>query len=319
MRNIWRGAGAAVVVAAATLGGCDSGAKTAEPESVVRNTPAPGYSSVAARYNDRVGRFEQFKARTVVRFRYTDADGKERLEQGEGLLQVIRPDRLAMSIKKAGKMLFWFGGDAERYWLFDVVDAPVARVGRHDRIAARKAGSGGSGLGIEINPKELVRLLGITPLPIVGAPGAGGKPTAEPGTTAWSKDGRSVEVRTPIPGGTQVVALDPDTFFTKRITLLDAKGAPFIWADHETFEPVDIANYGGVRPKAASRVTATHPASKTEIKIDLAEMRNSGVLPKAFMFDALREDLGVEKVIDLDAPPPKASPKPAPAGVEKSQ
>lgn len=299
-----RRAVAILLAGAAVLGGCESGGGKDEPEKIVRTTPAPGYSSVVARYNERVGRFEQFKARTVVRLTYTDADGKVRQEQGEGLLQVMRPDRLAMSLKKAGKTLFWFGGDPDRYWLLDVVDAPVARVGRHDRIGARKGADQGTGLGIEINPKELVRLLGITPLPTVGTPGAGGKPGRDPGTTAWSKDGRSIEVSTALPGGgTQVISLDPETLFTRRITLLDVKGAPVIWADHEGFEGVDIANFGGVRPKAASRVTATHPASKTEIKIDLAEMRNSGVSPKAFDFDELRKALGVEKVIDLDARP----------------
>jgi hypothetical protein len=297
--------------AAALLGvvpACETGGKS-EPETVVRTLPAPGYSSVAAKYNERVGRLETLWARAVIRLKYTDEKGKRQEEQGEGLLQVVRPDRLALSIKKAGKMLFWFGGDATRYWLFDVIDEPVARVGRHDLLAARPRDAG---FGLDINPKELIRLLGVTPLPIVGAPAAPGDAekrsaravAVDPGTTAWSKDGRFIEVRVPIKEGVQVIQLDPETYLPWTITLLDRRGAEVISAVHENFDRVDIANYGGLRPKVAGRITATHRASETEIKLDLAGMKNSGVSPKAFDFDELRRALAVERVIDVDARPP---------------
>ncbi len=74
---------------------------------------------------------------------------------------------------------------------------------------------------------------------------------------------------------------------------------------------MDIAGFGGTRPRIASRVTAVHPASKTEIKLDLSEMKNNGVGATAFDFDVLKQSLGVQRVIDLDAPPaPRAAGRP---------
>lgn len=309
VRRIVRLAGASVcaMTLLGALPACGSGDKGG-PEVIVRTIPAPGYSSVAARYNERVGRLDMLWARAVIRLKYTDENGTRQEEQGEGLLQVVRPDRLALSIKKAGKMLFWFGGDATRYWLFDVIDEPVVRVGRHELIAARPRDAG---FGLDINPKELIRLLGVTPLPIVAPTGTGTPGRAvgvDPGTTAWSEDGRFIEVTIPIQGGgRQVLLLDPASYLPDTITLLDARGETLITAKHELFDLVDIANYGGMRPKLAGRVTATHLASDTEIKLDLAGMKNSGVSPKAFEFDELRKALAVDRVIDLDV-------RPAPSG-----
>jgi hypothetical protein len=253
--------------------------------------PVPAYATVAAAYNERVAHFDEFRARAVVRIKYDDENGKRHEEQGEGILQVVRPDRLALSIKKAGSMLFWFGGDSERYWLFDVVDKPVVRVGRHDRIASH-AHKGDAGLGLEINPREMIRLLGISPLP------ASGK-------TAWSKDGRDVEVTTTLAGGgRQVVSVDPQTYYPRKIVLTDAAGKGVVSAELENYEPVELIGVGGGRPKAASRVTATHPASHTEIKLDLFEMENGRVVEKAFDFEELKRAMSVERVIDLDAPTP---------------
>jgi hypothetical protein len=186
-------------------------------------------------------------------------------------------------------------------------------VGKHELIASRPRDAG---FGIDINPKELVRLLGVTPLPIVGAaarPGEGSgserRVAVDPGTTAWSKDGRFIEVRTPIhEGGVQVIRLDPETYLPRTISLVDRGGVEVISAVHENFDLVDIANYGGMRPKVAGRITATHRASEAEIKLDLAGMKNSGVSPKAFDFEELRKALAVERVIDVDArsPAPRA-------------
>lgn len=295
-----------------TLPACKSNGDAVEaPPAIVRTIPPAGYSTIAARYNERIGRIETLRATAVVRIKYVDDRGKDQEDQGEGLLQVVRPDRLALSIKKAGKMLFWFGGDAQRYWLFDVVDKPVVRVGRHELIGRRKADA--TGLGLDINPRELISLLGITPLPIV-VPAAAQKAPAgtqivDPGVTRWSADGRFIEVSAFLPtGAKQVLQLDPETYLPRSITLLDLRGNPAVTAIHEAYEPVEIANFGGGRPQLASRIVATHPASKTEIKLDLGGMRNSNVSPSAFNFDELRKALAVDQVIDLDAPPP-APPK----------
>lgn len=279
--------------------GCN-GPEHAEGPPIDRSSePAPAYSAVAAKHNERVARLDRLWARAVVRIKYFDEKGDEHNEQGEGLLQVARPDRMGLSIKKAGKMLFWFGGDAQRYWLFDVVNAPVVRVGRHELIGKR---AGEAGLGIDINPRDMIALLGITPLPASTQARAGVQ-------AAWSRNGHYIEATVPLPSGAkQVFSMEPLTLYPRKIAFIDASGKPIVTAVLENYEdgPVNIAGYGGQRPRVASRVTATHHASKTEIKLDLSEMRNDGVTDKAFDFDTLKESLGVDRVIDVDATPAPA-------------
>ncbi len=290
--GLFRGAAILAVLAASTLVGCE-GTQGADPETVVRTDPAPAYAIVAAKYNERVAQYAKFSGRAVVRIKYVDEKGKERQEQGEGILQIVRPDRMALSVKKAGSTLFWFGGDQERYWLFDVVDKPVVRVGRHEFIARRAADAG---LGLDINPREMIRLLGITPLP------------AEQGKTVWSRNGKDVEVTTTVPsGGSQTLSLEPGTFIPKKIMLSDAAGKLLVSADLENYEPVELIGVGGGRPRAASRVTAVHPASKTEIKLDLAEMTNAIRSETAFDFEVLKKSMSVDRVIDLDKQPSRAA------------
>lgn len=301
MRFPWaRAAGVALVTGAmASLPiGCDTPPKR-EPEAVVRSGPAPAYAGVAAEYNKRVARLDRLWARAVVRLNSVDEGGKEREDQGEGIMQLIRPDRMALSIKKAGSMLFWFGCDQERYWLFDLVEEPIVRVGRHDRIADHREAGAQAGLGLEIKPLDLIRLLGIMELPTGGA-GAG--------SSAWSKDGRLVEVTTALgegtgaDGGRQVISMDPDVFLPRRIAIVDRGGNVLISADLEQYEPVDIAGFGGIRPRIAARIDVNHPQSRTRLRVDLSDMRNAGVVEGAFEFEALRRSMSVERIIDLDAP-----------------
>jgi hypothetical protein len=130
-------AAAAGALGAAILGGCAGNAQQ-RPAPVARGE-APAFAEAAARYNERVAHLDELWARSVVRLTYRDEQQELHNEQGEGLMQVVRPDRFAMSIKKAGKMLFWLGCDRDRYWWIDVVQDKAAKVGSTEGQAQNRA------------------------------------------------------------------------------------------------------------------------------------------------------------------------------------
>lgn len=310
MRMGWIGvAGAGLGV---LLVGCSgSPSKSSDsPDAVVANAkPTPTYEEIAARYNERAARLERLWARAVVRLTYADEKGDRHTDQGEGVLQMIRPDRVGLSIKKAGKMLFWLGCDAERYWFFDVVDEKIGRVGRNPKEGVLSAGGNATGIGIP--PRELFELIGMTTLD-----------ASAKGSVAWSKDGEQLVVtivkqsRGEVVGGETALWLSPASFEPTRIERRDARGRVIISSALADYEGVEIEGQGGLKPRLATKLDAMHAPSGTQIRLDLSELRDSDIGEGAFVFETLRKSLGVETLIDIDeearrAPTTREETKPA--------
>jgi hypothetical protein len=290
------GASVAVLCAATLVAaGCRSPdqAAGAGAQAVVERGPAPDYGAVAVSYNQRVERLASLIAPAVVRFTYRDEEGHWTTDQGEGTLQVVRPDRVALSIGKAGKRLFWFGCDAERYWWFDLVDKRIASVGRHDRFDPDRPG----GPGLAISPLDVALLLSISPLPVPAAD----EPAA--GATQWSEDGRWLGVTTRTDSdGYQRLWLDPTTLEPAKVELFSPDRVLVVVADLGDYRHVRITGYGGVGPRVPARLVALHQPSGTVIRLDLSAIEDGSgkVSPAAFEFEALRRLLQVERVVDLD-------------------
>jgi hypothetical protein len=142
-----------------------------------------------------------------------------------------------------------------------------------------------------VSPLDVVSLLGIVPI------------DAElPGATQWSSDGSLLGVTFAVQGGgVERLWLDPGSYEAQKAELYDSKRTLVVVADLGAYGPVEVSGYGGARPRIATMIDAYHPASRTRMRLDLAGMRNTGVVPDAFDFDALVRELGVERVIDLDA------------------
>lgn len=296
-RRCWcRGGGVAAIIAVSLMGGCES-SPSASPDmsapAAVPTKPVPAFAEVAARYNERADRIKRLWARAVVRLTYSDEKGESHTDQGEGVLQMARPDRVALSIKKAGKMLFWLGCDLERYWFFDVVDEKTVRLGRNpsegESLAADAAGIG-------IPPRELFELIGMIPVDPAGK-----------GSVAWSGDGAELVVTLPKQGrgsvaaGSTVLWLSSSSFEPSRVERRDASGRVIIRATLTEYEGVEIEGEGGLKPRLATKLDAFHEPSGAQIRLDLSEMRDSGIGDAAFVFETLRRSLGVERVIDVDA------------------
>lgn len=344
-RNITAQAAVRIALAACVLltaGGCESTPDESNDGQVVRRDPPPTYAEIARLYNPRLEALDRMRARANVRLRYRDDDGEWKEEQPEGLLQIVRPDRLALSLGKASSTLYWFGCDDKRYWWLDLNEKPKrARVGTRtpDGAAAREQ------LGVSVAPWDLVYLLGIVPLDerlstAASAPGAAAAAReAGGGTTAWSADGAMVVVTAPIgdaqpskplvapgpprsavatsrtpaptaaPRGFQRLWIDPKDGFPSRIEILDPQGAVLVVSELSGDERAEIRSRPvGARPRLPSQVYV-HPAdSEAEIRLTLTDVRDGPIVDDAFKLKDLLENFSIDdvNVEDLDARKPGA-------------
>ncbi|MBC7834740.1 MAG: hypothetical protein H7Y88_06525 [Phycisphaerales bacterium] len=298
-----------VVAAMAGVGagaGCSDsrGIKDAVGAEPIARGEAPGYAETAAKYNQRVQRLDRLFARTIIRIDYEDpaagggASGEARHEQGDGTLQIIRPDRVALSLNKAGKRLFWFGADASRFWWFDLIDERVGMVAPHERyrqIMKSEVGLGEGGGG-GVHPLDLVLLLGVVPLPSTGQ-------------TQWSSDGRLLGLTAAArEGGLQRVWVNPETFEPVKVELYEAgeqgdspsRVQLVVVADLAGYEYVQIRGIGGGGPRVATRAAVSHTKTGTDLRLDLSEMEDGfgRMDERAFDFGALVKELAVERVIE---------------------
>lgn len=297
-----------LLVAAAGLGACTSD-KVDEPEPVVVPAvakPGPAYAEVAAKYNANAEHLRQLFAPVVVRMRYTDREGKEHNEQGEGRLQVIQPAHVAMSVGKVGETFFWLGSDSQRYWWFDLSGKRrlmyVGAHGNYEQSQARR-------VGVVVAPLDLVRLLGIVALPAQGQ-------------TQMSEDGTLIGVTTDLEGGMrQRTWIDPKTYLPTKIELFTLKtvvggaNGKAEWqcelvAELSLPDGVDVKGRGE-RPRVNTRVVIAHEASHSQITLDLSDMQDGvgRMVPEAFEPAALAKQMRADVIYDLDAPPKNNAPK----------
>lgn len=281
-------------LAAATVGGCECGKKPGSSDAVVlvRTDPPPAYAPTARAFNERVQHLDRVFAWVNLKLTYFDEQGEKKTEDPEGRLQVVRPNKLALSLGKAGQTLFWFGCDPERYWWLDLSDKSkaYAAVGQHDRFDAGAA----KRIGLAIRPLDLIRVLGVVPLS-----------AASTGATQWSADGKQLGVTTPLDDrGFTRYWLDPATLVVQEIEIFDARREPILHARHEGFESVEITrDLKGVRVsqiRVPSRIHITHLPTQTEVRMTLTGVRDGPVSDKAFDLDELLRRNQIERVIDLD-------------------
>lgn len=283
-RALLRLAGAVLI--GTGLGGCSSSPRAAAPPAVM-----PTYRAIAEAHNARVARLSRFWARAAVRLRYTDQDGKRHREQGEGHLQIIEPDRLALSVGKVGEIIFWLGSDAERFWWFELGDPSRASVARHENAFAPCIGE----IALPVHPLDLLDMLALTPIP---ADRPGVVPVAGP-------QGRAV-VDLPSRAGARRLFFDPNTMRVARVELW-LPGAPSasFTAELDQYERVDLPASPGVDPRAASRARISHPESGTEMTLFLSDMSDGSrfgrLNPSAFIFEDLLDSLDPDELVVLDA------------------
>lgn len=275
-------------LAATLAGGCTiDELGSGRPSGAAARGEPPAYEDIAEAYNRRVDGLERLWAHAVVRVEGEDAQGKALREQAEGHLQVVLPDRLALSMGKVGKPLLQLGCDESRYWWFDALaNEPVGLVGRHELATPRKSAA----LGLPVHPLDLIELIGMTPLP------AGDR------TVGWSKDGTLAVFNVPARWGSRWVWVDPQTLEPMKIALADESLAILAEAELSHYEIVRIEGDATRRPMIATRAVIRTPAFDGFARITLSDPRNRTISNVPFDFEGLQQRYGVAEPVDVDDP-----------------
>jgi hypothetical protein len=268
------------------------------PRVVEQEAPEqfPSYEELVDRYNRNLDGVDRLWARAVVELEWEDEKGGH-FEQGEGHLIVVLPDRVALSLGKLGKTMFWAGSDGQRYWLFDTRDdKSKLYVGRNDHPV--DLDENGRRVGFPIRPPELLKMLGIARIePGVGAGGAVG----------WREGCYVIEP----PGTSLRFHLDPQTARPRRIDLVDSQGNELVTARLSGWETMTLSGVGpGAYPRVATRFEVVEPARHGTMTLFLSGVtdgKDEGrITSKVFDLQKLREVFKPREIVDLDAPVERA-------------
>lgn len=286
---MFRVAVTAAAVACAWLGaGCASQGcpnRSEQGRGAAALGPAPTFEAVAARYNERVKHLDRLWARTVVRYEGLDSEDRTIDEQGEGHLQVVRPRKLYFSVGKVGETGFQLGSDDTRYWWIDVQNH-TASLGAHAKVTKDWAARS----GVPVHPLDLIEVLGATPLEKVeGIRGP-----------SWTDDGARLYLSMPGRWGRRVMFLDSRTFEPREIQLLDSAGRIGVRAELSDYAKVGT-DEDDARARLAGRYLVSVPATRSTIRVTLYEPVNKDIKERAFSFEKLTKEYGVQRVRDLDA------------------
>jgi len=276
-----------MATAGVLLGGCQQPRDDGPP--IVRDGPPPALAEAAAAYNARIAPLTSLRAAAVVRIEFVNEAGERRREQGEGRLQVVGTQRVALDVGKLSETLLWLGCDGERYWWLDLTGGErLAYSGRHDGFDRSRARS----LGVVVPPLDLLGLIGAAPLETTR------------GGTQWSADGRWLGIVTPAGrAGTRRTWVDPATYEPKMVELFDDQGVATVAAELSLPQLVAISGSGRLGPSLPSRVRVSHIASGALLTLDLADLSDGKgrISDDAFRLEALCRAFGVARVVDLDA------------------
>jgi hypothetical protein len=295
----------AAMVAAA---GCATGMPEPRPPRppVQAETALPSYQEVAERYNERIANLPRIWARTTGRIWFPDEQGRTRTEQVEGHLQFLAPDRLLLNFDKVSQTYGLMGTNAERYWWIELDRERRAYVGDHAKVTDERIAE----LGMPIYPRDVIDLLGITPIP---APGESPRTSL-----AWTPDRRMLVVLTATGAGSEAAApaqpisvyrrlfLDPATYEPLRVEILDADEQVRAVSVLGNYETLAIPGAGPEvpRPRIATEIYVGTADEQTTMRLRMSEPEigrrrpNEGV----FRFERLVEHYRVGEVVSLDDP-----------------
>ncbi len=269
--------------------------------------PLPKFDVLAARYNERVRGLESLRTPVGLIIDAEDQDGKSQREQVEGNLSLVQPRHVVMRLDKIGQTLFQLGSNPEQYWWIDLSgDEKVALVGTHLRARPDTAAR----FGVPVHPLDLLELLAITPLETEGA---------RPGMR-WSVDGKQVILTMPGRWAGRRLWITPETGQATRVELLNTRGDVEVRARLEKYQIAAIRGDTITQPRIATKLYIEVPRSRVNVEMNIVEPENPGdrVRMTAFDLERQKDNLGVERVIDLDTPPalskaPVTSPATTPA------
>lgn len=289
--------GPAVAVVAVSLFGCCCCTTAPPPPANGDNPPinagdtmpadAPSVAQLIAAHNERAASIERLWARSVIEIEWTDEDGKQRFEQGEGHLVLEKPHNSAMTIGKVGQTKLWAGSNSEHYWLFDTLNQSTLYLGPPPADAERVYRS-----PLPVQPRDLPLLLGIGTIDVDAANAelvSAAAPTkADALALAW-RDNRYVLDLSPA-GKPLRYHFSPISLLPTRIELLDNAGTPVITAElgrprRMHFEKRPLGAY------INTRIEVTFTNRDAAMTLFLADATNapSRINAKLFDLDTLKK------------------------------
>lgn len=251
------------------------------------------YAKVASAMNERAARLERFWAATITTVWYIGEEGEDEVEQLDGDLHIVQPDKIALSLQKVGVDGAALGANERFYWYMDLLaDDPIASIGTHakadpDRLA---------GLGVPVHPLDLLLLLGFSKVPE--------EPMNPEQPLRLSADGGHVVLSAPARWGLVEYMLDPETYEPVRVTIRRGpKLPPVLTADRQgTVLFDDRLNPELPDVRVPERVLIDVPQLDARVRIRLLGAQSSKRRPDERAFD-LGESLsryGVRLKRDLD-------------------
>jgi len=262
--------------------------------------PPPSYAEVAQRYNANLRYVDRLWARVEVSLRWYE-DGKKQFERGEGHLILQVPDDVALEVGKVGQTVLWAGSNPGKYWLFNLrADPPEVFFGAHANVGK----PGVRPLAVPVQPRDLVKLLGLVPPPEVQ--GAATSPATGNGRVRWR--GAYLEVE---PAGQRYrLLVDPWTYLPARVELLDAKGKVAASARLSMPQAVRVKGLPSEQwPRWPSRLEAQLAGSDDRLTLIFTDDAYAGpqedrIRPRLFDLDFLADryfKIPPPQRIDLDA------------------
>jgi len=246
----------------------------------------PSTIEIATKHNARVQAIDTLWARISIRAKGVYPDGKEYEEQGDGHLQIEKPDGVSLTIRKLGELYFAYGANSESYWSFNLFDKDrkTMLIGQLAEVNIEKA----SQLGMPIHPGELIELSGLMPIDLSGA-----------GGSRWSEDGKLVGVTVPSQWGSFVLWFDPKTDLVARSDVYDREGTHIASANLSRYKPASIADHQTVL--VPGKIEITNPGQEGFVRIEISEPASKKIRSMVFDPERLKQAYRVNEVIDLDA------------------
>lgn len=256
------------------------------PPQVESDAPLPSYGELAARYNARAERLQRLWASTDVQLRWRDEDGDARLEEGDGNVLFVRPDRLALTVEKFGKYYLWTGSDEQRFWLFDMQE-DAAYVGNHRNVGKPCM----QPLPLPIHPSTVPYLLGLMPLPTFPA---GMEPPVERLRGYYLVEPPGLRLR---------LLIDPQAMAPVRVDLTDETGHSAVIAQLSEYAPVELSDQPPESwPRVASRADLFVVGEEARMTLQLSRLSDGEgkIRDRAFDFEALVKAHRPKTIVVLD-------------------
>ncbi len=271
------------LVAATLLSAC--AAPTRPPPETIDIT----LSEILEKHNTRTAALNRLWARTSVQVTGRDASGGRLSEQAEGHLQIEAPDRVALSLGKLGKVQLYLGSNADFYWWIDMVDrdSKSVVVGRHDQVTPKKA----EALGVPIYPRDLIKLLGITPIDPARVIGE------------LTHEGNHLTLDTRLDAGHMKIAFDIQTLEPARVEMYDPAGSLLVASVLTRYDFVSVKGDATLKPRIPEKIVLTLNDGTT-VRISLYAPENKPIRPRAFDLEGLLKGYRIDRIYDLDNQPP---------------